>query len=192
MGRLKTPARSIVITAQLRGRTRCKAGFAIFLRHWRKLTDRTLAVNFQLCPMQTDIQSRRRVVRNLAKRVADKALPAAPNGSCSACAAAHHRPARLLVGLVVLIFPGGAAAVTAVTGDGDQRMLLVAVPVLPAVFLPVIALHQLSMAGRTPPVALNASTRLAELHFFKFLLAVGVLGHGMKSRSRTTIVAARR
>ena len=107
----------------------------------------------------------------------------------SASLLSHHRPARLLVSLVVFIFPSSAAAVTAVTGDSDQSALGIAVPVAPKVFLPISALHQFGMPRRTTPVALNAQTSLAklellqlrcfELHFFDFWPGIEFLCHGM-------------
>lgn len=62
---------------------------------------------------------------------------------------------------------------------------MVAVPVCPPVLLPIAALLQFSMAGRTPPVALNARARLAQGHFFEFafselaVLLVQVVCHGV-------------
>ena len=91
----------------------------------------------------------------------------------------HHGPTRLLVGLVVFILPRGAAARAAVTGDGDQTVLVAAVAVCPPVLLPIAALLQLSMPRRTPPVALNALARLAQGHFLGFVVSVRVSCHGV-------------
>lgn len=104
--------------------------------------------------------------------------------------APDHRPARLLVGLVVFVLPGGAAAGTAVAGDGDQVVFVVAVAVLAHVFLPIAALLQLGMAGRTPPVALNASTWLAQRHFLKFVLSIQVVCHGVAIVAAARLVAS--
>src|SRR5574343_1622148 len=82
----------------------------------------------------------------------------------------HHRPARLLVVLVVLVLPGRAAAVALVTGDGDGAGL--------AVFLAVAALHQLGMAGRLAPVALDALAGLAQFHRVQFALSGQFFAHG--------------
>ena len=51
-------------------------------------------------------------------------------------------------GLVVLVFPAGAAAVAAVIGDGDQAMA--------ARLVAVVALHQLGVTGGLAPIALDA------------------------------------
>ena len=56
-------------------------------------------------------------------------------------------------------------------------MLVAAVAVCPPVLLPIAALLQLGMAGRTPPVALNAQARLAQGHFLGFDLWVQVVCH---------------
>ena len=64
-------------------------------------------------------------------------------------------------------------------------MLVVAVTVCPPVLLPIAALLQLSMAGRAPPVALNARAGLAQVHFFELafsglaVLWVQVVCHGV-------------
>ena len=79
--------------------------------------------------------------------------------------ACHHRPASLLIGLVVFIFPSRAAARATVAGDRHQVMFVVAVAVLAHVFLPIAALLQLGMARRTPPVALNARAWLTKFWF---------------------------
>ena len=91
--------------------------------------------------------------------------------------APHYRPASLLIGLVVFILPRCTAACAAVAGDGDKAVLVVAVAIRPHVLLPVAALVQLGMARCAPPVALNAQARLAQGHFFEFVLSVRVFGH---------------
>ena len=79
----------------------------------------------------------------------------------------------MLVGLVVFIFPAGAAAVTAVAGDGDRAAV--------AQLFAVGALHQFGMTGRTAPIALDARARLAKHHFFQFILDVLLSAHGQLS-----------
>jgi hypothetical protein len=74
------------------------------------------------------------------------------------------------VGLVVLVFPCGAAAVAAVAGDRDQAVA--------ARLVPVVALHQLGVARGLAPVALNAGAGFAERHFFLIGGWCRVLGHG--------------
>ena len=71
----------------------------------------------------------------------------------------HHRPARVQVGLVVLVFPGRAAAVAAVAGDRDQAVA--------ARLMAVVALHQLGVARGLAPVALNAGAGVAEHYFVR-------------------------
>ena len=83
--------------------------------------------------------------------------------------AAHHRPARVKVDFVVLVFPRRAAAVTAVACDGDHAMA--------APFLAIAALQQFGMTRRAPPVALNAGARIAQRHLFQFALAIHVFSH---------------
>lgn len=73
------------------------------------------------------------------------------------------------IGLVVFVLPRGAATVTTVLGDGDQSTA--------ARFMAVIALHQFWMSGRTTPVALDTGARIAQFHFFQFILPIQVLGH---------------
>ena len=88
----------------------------------------------------------------------------------------------MLVGLVVFILPRRAAARAAVTGDGDQTVLVVAVAVCPPVLLPIATLLQFGMPRRTPPVALNAQAWLTQGHFFEFVLSilwVQVVCHGV-------------
>jgi hypothetical protein len=76
-------------------------------------------------------------------RAPDLACPARPRtpgelsaaarlSRCWPCLAPHHRPAGVQVGLVVLVLPGGAAAVALVAGDGDGvgAALLLAVATL--------------------------------------------------------------
>ena len=75
--------------------------------------------------------------------------------------AAHHRPTRLLVKFVVLVFPCGAAAITYVAGDRDQIAFVR--------LLPVAALEQLRMAWRAAPVALDAQARFAKGYFLQFV-----------------------
>ena len=75
------------------------------------------------------------------------------------------------VDFVVLVFPRRAAAVTTVACDGDLAMV--------APFLAVGALQQFRVARRAPPVALNASTRIAQRHLFQFVLAIHVFSHGV-------------
>ena len=88
---------------------------------------------------------------------------------------AHRRPAtgpaRLLAGLVVLVFPCRAAAVAAVAGDGDQRRA--------ALFLAVAALHQFGMAGALRQLRWMPAHESAQLHLLQFVLSVQVLGHGV-------------
>ena len=74
----------------------------------------------------------------------------------------NHRPARLLVGFVVLILPSRAAACATVAGNRHQAVLAVAITVLPHVFLPIATLLQFSMAGRAPPVPLDSGAGLAK------------------------------
>ena len=89
---------------------------------------------------------------------------------------ANNRPAGLLLGFVVFILPGGAAAVAAVAGDGDQAVR--------PLFLTIASLHQLRVSGRATPGALNAGAGVAKRHFFEFIEAVGVLGHGVGRLSK--------
>ena len=83
----------------------------------------------------------------------------------------------MLVGLVVLVLPRGAAADTAVARDGNQTGFVAAVPVWPHIFLPIAALLQLCVSRRTPPVALNAQARLAQGHFFGVVFSGQWGGH---------------
>ena len=119
----------------------------------------------------------------LDKRRKNKARRAANNQGCSALISValtpHHRPARLLIGLVVFILPRCTAACAAVFGDGDKAVFVVAVAVYPPVFLPIAALLQLGMPRRAPPVALNAHAWLTQGHFFKFVLSIQIFGHGV-------------
>src|SRR3954468_17155036 len=78
--------------------------------------------------------------------------------------APRHRPACMQIGLVVLVFPAGAAAVASVAGDGDHAAVF-------AFFLAVAALHQLGVAGGAAPVALDAAARLAQRHLLLVLFA---------------------
>jgi hypothetical protein len=84
--------------------------------------------------------------------------------------ATYHRPTCLLVGFVVFVFPRRATAVAAVLGDGDVAVF--------ALFFAVAALHQLSMAGRAAPVALDTFAGIAQLHGVEFRLAAGFFRHG--------------
>ena len=72
----------------------------------------------------------------------------------------------MLVGFVVFVLPGSAAAVAFVGGDGDQA--------LAALGMVRCALHQFRVAGGAAPVTLDAGAGLAEQHFFQFVLAVRV------------------
>ena len=72
----------------------------------------------------------------------------------------------MLVGLVVFVLRGSAAAVAFVGGDRNQSV---------AAFGVVrSALHQFRVAGGAAPVTLDAGAGIAERHFFQFLLAVRV------------------
>ncbi len=76
----------------------------------------------------------------------------------------------MAVDLVVFILPRGATALAAVFGDGDL-----------AVFVglgAVVALHQLGVAGRFAPVALNAGARGAQLHGVEVVGGINEFGHG--------------
>ena len=107
-------------------------------------------------------------------RSAHPSAQARPRDGQRSGLAAHHRPAHVLIALVVLVRPGGAAAVALVPGNRHQRGT--------ALFLVVLALQQFSVAGRTTPVALDAGAGVAQVHFLKFALAVQVFGHGLAGR----------
>lgn len=76
----------------------------------------------------------------------------------------------MLVSLVVLVVPCGAAALTAVAGNRHQPVA--------AFLLPVLALPKLCMARCATPVALDAGAGLAQLGFFLFGRGLGFWGHG--------------
>src|SRR5699024_3501751 len=80
-----------------------------------------------------------------------------------------HGPAGVQVGLVVLVFPGGAAAVADIAGDGHQAVAML--------FLAVGALHQFGVPRGAAPVALDAGAGIAQFHLFQFALSSQVFGH---------------
>ena len=75
----------------------------------------------------------------------------------------------MLIGLVVFVLPGCTAAIAAVRSDGGLPRL--------SLLFAVVTLHQLGMARRSPPMALNTRARLAQGLAVQCILAVEFAVH---------------
>ena len=90
----------------------------------------------------------------------------AARSQCLSLRLTQNRPAKVLVGFVVFVFPSVTTAITTVRGDGGLTRL-------PLLFT-VSALHQFGMTWRTAPILLNARTGFAQVQRFHVVGTVGI------------------